>query len=36
LTIFYIDGLGEAEEVQLARARLGYCLEVYGAATDVL
>jgi hypothetical protein len=36
LTIFYIDGLGEVKEVQPARVRLGYCLEVYGATTDVL
>ncbi|KAM0885108.1 hypothetical protein ACQ4PT_030572 [Festuca glaucescens] len=30
------DGLGEAEESPRARARLGHCLEAYGAATDVL
>ncbi|KAM0881508.1 hypothetical protein ACQ4PT_032886 [Festuca glaucescens] len=30
------DGLGEAEESPRARARLGHCLEVYGAAADVL
>jgi hypothetical protein len=30
------DGLGEVEESPRARARLGHCLEVYGAATDML